>query len=82
METRGETSTLLDEVSSLDVFLTLSRADVEALAKRSLRHVPEGSTWLGLSKVMQRQSLSVVGDLGLPAASAWARHLGVPVAQA
>jgi hypothetical protein len=78
MEIRAAIPTPFDEVTSLDAFLALSRTDVESLAKRSLRHVPEGSTWLGLSKVMQRQDFSVVSDLGMAAACAWARHLGVP----
>jgi hypothetical protein len=65
------------EDEALSEFLVLSSADVEARAIRSLRGSPAGTTWLGLSKLMERQSYQLVRDLGLPAAGSWARHLGL-----
>jgi hypothetical protein len=62
---------------ALDAFLQLSREDVFAVVERALRGSPRGRTWEGLQHVLEQKGYERVADLGLPAAVAWARHLGV-----
>ena len=62
---------------ALDVFLGLSREDVQAIVKWTLKRSPRGRTWQGLSHLMEQKGYSHVRDMGEEAAVSWARHLGV-----
>src|SRR5262245_27147725 len=62
---------------ALNRFLSLSSWEIEQQANRRARTSPDGTTWLSLSKLMQRNGYRIVGELGLPAAISWGVHLGV-----
>jgi hypothetical protein len=63
-------------------FVRMTASEVEAEAIRVHKLSPAGTTWMGLSNLMQRQGYKVIGELGLAAAGAWATHLGVAVEDA
>jgi hypothetical protein len=58
-------------------FMALSCWDVEAIALRQQKRDRTGTTWIGLSNLMQRKGYASVEVLGIPAAAAWARRLDV-----
>jgi len=62
---------------ALERFLALTSWEVEREADRQARRSPAGTTWLSLSKLMQRNGYRIVAELGLPAAISWGMHLGV-----
>jgi hypothetical protein len=67
----------VDQMDALKGFLSLSKWEVEAEALRSLSRTSTGTTWMGLSTLMQRRGYTTVEALGTPAAIVWARHLGI-----
>jgi hypothetical protein len=71
------TTTDQQRSNALEEFLALTRWEVEAQAERTLARSQVGVTWLGLWHLMQRLGLMRVRELGLPAATSWAVHLGV-----
>ena len=70
-----------DEAERWTGFLSLTSWEVEHEANRQARRSPAGTTWLSLSKLMQKRGYLIVGELGVPAAISWGIHLGVLPAQ-
>ena len=66
-----------DDADAVGRFLRLTSWEIEQEANRLARRSPEGTTWLSLSKLMQRGGYRIVGELGMPAAISWGVHLGV-----
>jgi hypothetical protein len=62
---------------ALERFVALTRWEVESRMQQTLARSRYGVTWLGLWNLMQRQGYIRVADLGRPAATSWAIHLGV-----
>src|SRR5262245_24083944 len=58
-------------------FLALTRLDVELIVQRTIRASPVGKTWTGLQRIMEREGCHNVYELGVPAATVWAKHLGL-----
>jgi hypothetical protein len=67
----------LDDEDAVSRFLALTAWEVEREANRQARRSPIGTTWLSLSKLMQRRGYRIVAELGRPAAVSWGVHLGV-----
>jgi hypothetical protein len=55
--------------------LTAQEVEHEAILTRSSPAVAR--TWESLGNLMRRDGYGVVRELGIPAANAWASHLGV-----
>lgn len=66
----------------LERFLGLSIWEVENEAARARGAVAMARTWYSLANLMRRKDCGVVRQLGVPAATSWATHLGVIGSQA
>jgi hypothetical protein len=66
-----------DGRAALEAFMALTWYDVEEMSDKLRRTSATGVTWEGLSKLMQRGGHHSVQDLGVPAATSWAVHLGI-----
>ena len=66
----------------LERFLGLSIWEVEDEAVRARGAVATARTWHSLANLMRRKDCGVVRELGVPAATSWATHLGVIGTQA
>jgi len=67
-----------DQAPDHDVFrqfMLLTRTEVEAVMKATLRRHRLGRTWAGLFHLMERNGYRQVRDMGIPAATSWATHL-------
>jgi hypothetical protein len=58
-------------------FVAMTTWDVEQRADGPMMKSAAGSTWRGLSNLMQRRGYRVVRELGAPAATSWAVHLSI-----
>ena len=67
----------VSRVDPLEAFLSLTVADVERQAAAGRGSVTDARGWLSLARLMRRKEYEVVGELGVPAATSWAGHLGV-----
>jgi hypothetical protein len=66
----------------LERFLGLSLREVENEAASARGAVAMARTWYSLANLMRRKDCGVVRELGVPAATSWAVHLGVIGSQA
>jgi hypothetical protein len=63
-------------------FLGLNVWEIENEAASARGAVSAARTWHSLASLMRRKDYSLVRDLGIPAATSWAVHLGVIGSQA
>ena len=66
----------------LERFLGLSVWEVENEAASARGAVALSRTWYSLANLMRRKDYWLVRELGVPAATSWAVHLGVIGSQA
>ena len=66
----------------LERFLDLNLLEVENEAANLRGAVGLARTWHSLASLMRRKDYWLVRDLGIPAASSWAVHLGIIRSQA
>jgi hypothetical protein len=66
----------------LERFLGLSVREVENEAAGARGAVAMARTWHSLANLMRRKDYWLVRELGVPAATSWALHLGVIGSQA
>ena len=64
-------------VDAFAEFVALTTWDVEQRAEGPMMKSAAGTTWRGLSNLMQRRGYHVVRELGAPAATSWAVHLRI-----
>ena len=72
--------TRVDDARHLNAFaefVAMTTWDVEQRADGPLMKSVAGTTWRGLSNLMQRRGYRVVRELGAPAAASWAVHLRI-----
>src|SRR5262249_50071119 len=58
-------------------FVAMTTWDVEQRADGPIMKSAAGTTWRGLSNLMERRGYRVVRELGAPAATSWAVHLRI-----
>ena len=61
----------------LERFLGLSLFEVQNEAATARGSIAAARTWDSLANVMRRNDYALVRELGVPAATSWAVHLGV-----
>ena len=66
----------------LEQFLGLNVWEVENEAASVRGAISAARTWHSVASLMRRKDYSQVRDLGIPAATSWAVHLGVIGSQA
>jgi len=64
-------------VDAFAEFVAMTTWDVEERADGTMLKSAAGTTWRGLSNLMQRRGYRVVRELGAPAATSWAVHLRI-----
>jgi hypothetical protein len=64
-------------LDGLERFLGLSLWEVEHEAASARGPVAFARTWYSLANLMRRKDYGLVRELGVPAATSWAEHLGV-----
>ena len=64
-------------VDAFAEFVAMTTWDVEHRADGPMMKSVGGTTWRGLSNLMQRRGYRVVRELGAPAATSWAVHLRI-----